>query len=152
MVFVCDPPRHAIYVHFGRRDTLWVGPEIRIDGETVGLFVDTLAGPSCLRGILFYRHRFHLPFRYTDQFSLHGFLVRCSTKDHTFECDLEYQPEDYEVWNAHKGVEVLIQRPAQTGTDRPTLLGFRIDMRVLRIDIDAESIEVDFGTDNLKTN
>jgi hypothetical protein len=150
MKVVCDPGRHAICFRFGEPTHVWEGPEIRIDGETVGLFVDDDATPSRLKGILFYRHKFYLPFSFVNRFAISDLFVRYSHKDHLVSCDLTYAPSGFESWQVHPGVEVLIQTAAQTGADRPTLVGFRVDTRILDVETVGESLEIDISSDSLK--
>ena len=154
MIVICDPPRHAIYVHFDNRSTLWKGPEIRIHGGTIGLFVDDAAAPSLLRGVLFYRHKFYLPFLYPSKLAVSDFSIHCNQEDHLFQCTFRYFIEDCETLPVHRGVEVLLQSAKQLGRDRPTLLAFRVDTRLLSLALDPGSVnfEFDFGVDHLKTN
>jgi hypothetical protein len=152
MVIICDPPRHAIYIHFGSRATLWMGPQLRFRDETVGLFVDDAATPSLLRGVLFYRHRFYLPFLFASEFAVTDFSIRCTRKDHIFQCGFTQFTEDHNLWQVHRGVEVLVQSAEKAGKERPTLIGFKVDTSVLTLDMDPDSMCVEFGADNLKTN
>jgi hypothetical protein len=143
-----------LVTHFGTRSTLWNGPEIRIQGETIGLFVDNEAAPSLLRGVLFYRHRFYLPFAHSSKFAVSDFSIRCSQENGLFQCSLTYFIEDCEIWPVHRGVEVLLRSAKQCRSYRPTLQAFRVDTRILPLALDLGFVNTEFyfGADNLKTN
>jgi hypothetical protein len=49
MKIICDPGRHAIWFGFEEAMHAQEGPEIQIQGETIGLFVDNEMNPRRLK-------------------------------------------------------------------------------------------------------
>ena len=152
MRIVCDPGRHAIAFRFDQAASMSEGPEIKISGETVGLFVDDVVMPRRLNGILFYRHRFYLPFHITDYF-VSDFSLRFSSSAHMVSCSLVMFSENHvDEWKIYRGVDILVRSTVQNGKDRPTLIGFQIDTRILKVEPLSSPLEIDFSSDSLKCN
>jgi hypothetical protein len=152
MLIVCDPGRHAIYVHFGTRATLWDGPQVSVKDAKIVLFVDDEAKPTRLNGILFLRHQFYLPYHVIDPCAVDNFSLRCYRDGPVLKCELGYASGNTQTWHVYRGVEILVEATPPTGNNRFRLAGFRVDTRVLNMGPIGESIEIDISSDSLKTN
>ena len=79
MILSCDPPRHALLIHFGKREqpnsiqTL----EAVHQGARVEIALDLNAVPPSLVAVHFVRHGFRLPFvGSSDEYSTSHFHIQ----------------------------------------------------------------------------
>lgn len=149
MIISCDPPRHAMLIHFGKKNRkLW--PLCLSPYEGIEIALDESQNPSKLIAIHFVRHSFYLPFINGDGFSVDYFNLSFRRGAKEVRFDFEFMPSDYEIVDVYKGLKVLLSQPQATGKDRPNLRGFKIETQVLQVEFDAEEVEFQLGIDNLK--
>lgn len=160
MILSCDPPRHAFLVHFGKRqqagsiETL----KSKYHGAIVQIALNPDTIPPSLVAIHFVRHGFRLPFIGSrDQFSTDYFHISLGRRQNLYFFHFAYEPRDCQEWQVAPGLNVLISRPPQSGSDaphnveeRPVLYGLLVDSAVLQVDIDMSEFVFEFGADNLK--
>lgn len=158
MIFSCDPPRHAILIHFGKRSQPDAVRLVRaeLDGARVEIAVNPLSAPPSLVAIHFVRHGFQLPFvRARGQLSP-SLNIRAGRRQSRYFFHFSYETGDCQEWRVAPGLTVLTQ-PGRPGShsqrsveDRPVLRGFLVDSDVLHVDVDMSELVIEWGADYLK--
>ena len=159
MILSCDPPRHAFLIHFGK---LRQPGDVRVleaeyCGGRVQMAMNPSSVPATLVAVHFVRHGFRLPFvRPEEPFSTKFFHIRSGFTQNRYFFYLEYEPRDYQEWQAAPGLTVLVS-PAPPGAsgwpkveDRPILSGLRVDCGLLQVDVDMSEFVFEFCPDSLK--
>ena len=160
MILSCDPPRHAFLIHFGKRQQLQGIQTRRFEyrGALVEIVLNPHSVPPSLVAIHFVRHGFRLPFVGSrDEFSTNSFHLTSGRRQDDYFFHFDYAPRDYEEWQVHPGLTVLVAGPpraltdpSRTDKDRPVLLGLVVATRVLGVEIDMSEFVFEFDTDSLK--
>lgn len=155
MILMCDPPRHAFSIQFGK----WPRPsgtetlKCECDGARVEVALSQDRIPPVLIAVEFIRHTFWLPFVGSrDGFSTEGFHLRHRRSNDEYSFHFWYPDKSCRETLVVPGLVIITGESARP-TDfrrRPLLVGLRVDLRALAVDIDANEFEFDFGADTLK--
>jgi hypothetical protein len=159
MILSCDPPRHALLIHFGKRQQPHPLQTLKAEyrGASVEIALNRYSAQPTLVAIHFVRHGFHLPFiGSTDLFSTKDFHIRSGHRQGRFHFNFSHEPQNCEEWQPCPGLTVLmsgshfITELSRTFAKRPVLEGFYVDTKVLQLDVDTSEFVFAFGADNLK--
>jgi hypothetical protein len=159
VIVSCDPPRHAVLIHFGPQ--LQTRPlslqRARVGSVDVEYVIDEADTPPVLVAVHFPRHHYRLPFVHGKGTEVGDFNLEFGRREHLRYFFFSRRPMDWTAVEARPGLAVLIDPPpAVPGgggiapEHRPTLRGFVIDETLLSVAIDTTEVRVDFGVDNLK--
>jgi hypothetical protein len=156
MILSCDPPRHALLIHFGKRQQprgLQI-LETSHDGPLVQIALNPSSVPPTLVAVHFVRHNFLLPFvGRPNDFSTDHLHLHWGRGPSRYFFHFEYEPKDYREWNVAPGFTILISEASESLSDwkkRPLLHGLEVDPEFLRVDVDLDEFAFEFGADNLK--
>jgi hypothetical protein len=162
MIVSCDPPRHALLIHFGSRERT---PSIHTvtpdpySGASVELALNRHPLRPTLAAIHFVRHGFRLPFvdpESSDVLASDLCLQSGRLASGSYFFHFVHEPRDVVEWEAYRGLTVLITQPQSASSvsgplaDRPILQGIVVHDKKLGVDIDASEFRIEFGSDNLK--
>ena len=159
MILSCDPPRHAVLIHFGRRrqpDGLRILiAEYR--GAKVEIVEDPGTDPPTLIAVHFVRHGFRLPFLDPkDWSSVRSLSFESGVRREVLFFHFGQLPRKHQAWQAFPGLTVLISEPspsqAATGDilARPVLHGLLVQLSALQVTVDKDEFIFEFGADHLK--
>ncbi len=160
MIISCDPPRHALLLHFGARKqprpiTTW---SAAYHGAKVELAVSERTMPPTLIAVHFVRHGFRLPFLDGKGNIASDVFLRSRKEGRIFFLDLEFEPRGCEEWEICPGGTALLKLPPgydpqgsfRAVEQRPELQGLRVDLDRLDVQVDGSEFELEVGPDLLK--
>ena len=163
MILSCDPPRHALLVHFGtRRPSGSIHTqEFEYRGATVEIAVNPETVPPTLVAIHFVRHGFRLPFVHvTDEDeleSIESFHLQSGRLEKRYFFNFAHKPQNCLEWQAGPGLTVILSEPPRTASElphdienRPCLYGLLVDLEMLQVEVDMNEFVFEFGSDSLK--
>jgi hypothetical protein len=160
MILSCDPPRHALLIHFGKRQQSYAIQiiETKYNGARMEIALNQDTVPHTLVAVHFVRHGFRLPFVGMNKPSTidHFNLQSGCTGTHYFFY-FSYMPRDCQEWQVCPGLTVLIQNPSRPQSsiwgsieERPVLHGLMVDTEILRVDVEMSEFVFELGADLLK--
>lgn len=156
MIVSCDLPRHALLIHFGSRFRRhW--PRVTEFDEGIEIAFDETETQPRLVAIHFRRHKFKLPYTYSDPYSLNNLYFEY-WRENQYACfHLEFRPQHCEQIELVEGLSILLShphraiRPSLVPVDeRPTLYGLRLNTRAFEVEYHANELIFELGSDNLK--
>lgn len=160
MILSCDPPRHALLIHFGPRKqprpiSTW---KAEYHGAKVELAVSERTSPPTLIAVHFVRHGFRLPFLDSKDSFAGSVFLHSRREGQVFFFDLCFEPRGGEAWEVCPGMTVLIKLPPdydpqgafRAVDQRPVLQGLRVDLDRLDVQVDGSEFELEMGPDLLK--
>jgi len=145
MVISCDPPRHALLIHFSKRDST-PKPTVLNLMDKIEIALERQSKPK-LNAIHFIRHQFTLPFVDSSGFNINEAILNVTMKGNKFIMKFNYDISNFEEVEIFNGLIIMLKLNKET---KPILGGFSIDKNKLDLEIDTSEIEIMIGTDNLK--
>lgn len=156
MIIYCDPPRHALLIHFGKRVFTDWPTTYELNHDNIDIALDERQYPPILVAIHFKRHRFYLPFlseEIKDSFVISNCDLTYKQTGSEMVFNFEYSPgrfRPYETVEVFRGLEILCSQPRTVEKQRMVVNGFRVDTRQMKIELDSSEFEFNIGADNLK--
>lgn len=159
MILCCDPPRHALLIHFGKqeRERPLETHRAHVGPVEVEYLIDPAAIPPLLVAVHFPRHKYRLPFVGLDGLANGDFNLDFGKRGPVHHFYFSHNPRDLTAYEARPGLAVLVKPGTAVSAPavshimkRPVLHGLLVGETSLVPDLDTSEMRFEFGADHLK--
>lgn len=159
MIISCDPPRHALLIHFGKRKRPGPIDIVKTDYHKalIEIALDRNSDRPTLISIHFVRHGFRLPFvSIRDPFSSRSINFNSALVDDRYFFHFSYHSNNCSKFEPVPGLTILLsgapslEPSGRQVTDRPVLYGIEVKTGILNLPVMDTEFVFEFGADNLK--